>query len=284
MSLVYLNGKTINADEARVSVFDRGFLLGDGLFETMRSYGGEIFRLEDHLQRLARSRAELNLAQDDEEDLGKAAQALMEKNGCPDARIRITVSRGMHGGSMGIPKAGRPTALVTAEPLPASFLEGEVKTIRAASTSIRSSDNNPIFKHKTLNRLPHMIARQEAEQKGADEAMLLDEKGNVAAMTTGNIFVVQYGQLFTPPDAAPILCGVTRKVVLELALGMGLKIRRDFFSPIMLAGAEEAFMTNSVVEIAPIQSVDGNPVGSGRIGPVTSKIIEKYKALARGRD
>lgn len=281
MSLAILNGEYVDREQASVGVDDRGFILGDGLFETMRAHSGVVFRLQDHLERLAEGCRAFGLSSPwRAEDLAQMAAELVKRNKVPSARVRLTLSRGTHGGSMGLKQKGDPTLLITAEALPPNLDERVARGITLAVAEVRFSENNPVFRHKTLNRLPHLLARSQAERAGADEALVLDERGNVACASTGNVFAVQYGQLFTPPLSGPVLPGVTRKVIMEIAEELGIKTRQDFFSPIMLLGADEAFISNSVQTIVPVLKLGEQQVGSGRPGPVAGRLARRLRELA----
>jgi branched-chain amino acid aminotransferase len=284
MSWCVVNAELTPALDARVMAGDRGFLLGDGLFETMRADSGRVFRRSDHLARLARSCAAFALALPwSPEELGAMVGKLLAANELDSARVRLTVTRGRHAGAMGLAGPGPPTLLITAEPLPPGLDDRLARGLTLAVAGVRFSEHNPIFRHKTLNRLPHLFARSEAERAGADEALVLDERGNVAGVSTGNIFAYERGQLFTPPLTGPVLPGVTRGVVLELARREGLPVREDFFSPLMLGGAAEIFVTNSIQEIVSVVKVGPQPVGSGRPGPLAAKLLSRYRELT-GRE
>jgi len=281
MSYAIVNGETVDAEAAVIPATDRGLLLGDGLFETMRAYGGRVFGMADHLDRLSASCDFLALSLPwSMAELAKMVDSLLEKNQLESARVRLTVTRGEHRGAMDLAPAASPTLLITAEPIPESMEDTAVASISLAGAGVRFSENNPTFRHKTLNRLPHLVARTQAMKAGADEAMILDERGNLACASTGNLFAFHQDQLFTPPLTGPILPGVTRRVVLELAKEDGLKIRENFFSPIMLAGADEVFMTNSVQEVVAVVGIDSRPVGSGRSGPVAARLKRSYRGKA----
>ncbi len=283
MSFIILNGEVLEKVNARVPVDDRGLLLGDGVFETMRSYGRKIFRYEDHVERLLHACGALGITPPfSRQELKSMIEGLFEKNGLEEARVRVTVTRGKHTGSMALSGTENSTLIITAEQLPASLLESAGPQISLAGCDVYFTNDNPIYKHKTTNRLPHLYARSQAEEKGADEALVLDHMGNVACTSTGNLFSVQYEQLFTPPLTAPVLPGITRKTVIELAREEGIPMREDFFSPLMLNGADELFMCNSVQEIVAVTRVNDKTVGSGRPGPVTLKLMEKYRKLAAG--
>ncbi|HUT54663.1 MAG TPA: aminotransferase class IV [bacterium] len=276
-----LNGEMVEAGNARVSVDDRGFILGDGLFETMRAYGGRLFRLAAHLERLYASGAAFNIRLPwPPEQMAGMAGRLLEKNGLDSARVRITVTRGRHSGAMSLAPTESPTLFISAEPLSDQIAARAERGIKLMTAAVRFSENNPTFRHKTLNRLPHLAARTQAEAAGGDEALILDERGNAACCSTGNIFALQYGQLFTPPLTGPILPGITRGVILRLAAEENIPIRENYFSPLILAGADEAFMTNSIQEIVPVVEANHRPVGSGRPGPVASMLLEKYRKAA----
>jgi branched-chain amino acid aminotransferase len=280
MSWAVLNAEVVKTEKARIGVDDRGPILGDGLFETVRAYNGNPFRLHDHLERLFNSCSVFNLQLPwGEDELSGMVSALIEKNWLDSARVRITVTRGKHTGSMSLNHAGPPTLLITAEPIPPATGERLEQGIKLKTADVRFSESNPVFKHKTLNRLPHLMARTYAKEQGCDEALILDEKGNVACASTGNIFALQYGQLFTPPLTAPILPGVTRKAVIEIAKKESIPVREDFFSPIMLVGADEVFITNSVQEMMSVIKVNEHQVGSGNPGPVVAKLLKVYREL-----
>ncbi|MFO8058705.1 MAG: aminotransferase class IV [bacterium] len=280
MSYIVLNGKLVEKEKACLPVDDRGFLLGDGVFETMRSYGRKLFRYEDHLKRLENACHALSLNPPASHELDSMIGELFKKNELDSARVRLTVTRGRHTGGMGLYNSEESTLIITAEPLPPALLERDRPPVSLAGADVYFTNDNPIYKHKTINRLPHLSARTQAEKKGADEALILDHMGNVACTSTGNLFAVQYEQLFTAPLTGPVLPGITRKTVLELAREEGIPLREDFFSPLLPASADELFMTNSVQEIVPVVKVNDTQVGSGRPGPVTLKLMDKYRQAA----
>lgn len=278
MASVVLNGRLLKADAASLTVDDRGFLLGDGLFETMRAYGGKVFGAAAHLARLSRSAREFNLSFPwSAGDLEALISRLLTENELTEARVRVTVSRGRHEGAMTLSAAAAPTLLITAEAIPPNLQALERPGLRLVTAEVRFSEHNPIFRHKTLNRLPHLLARTQAERAGGDEALILDERGNVATASTGNLFAVHSGALFTPPLTGPILPGLTRELILSLAQNEGVAIRENFFSPLMLAGADEVFLTNSVQEIVPVIKVNERPVAGGRPGPLARRWLERYR-------
>lgn len=276
--VVYLNGSLIPRSQATISVLDYGFLYGYGLFETMRAYGGQVFRLDSHLNRLASSAEILGLPVETLE-LEGAVMDTLRANQLGEARIRITISIGE--GSM-VPDPGtcdKPTVLILAQhyqPYPEAAYQ---KGFRAVVSSIRRNSQSPVPRLKSANFLESMLAKGEARAAGADDALFLNEKGLLAEASMSNIFLVTNGVLKTPGLDSGLLPGITREVVLELASGMGIRAIEQDTGLDELYQAEEAFLTNSMVEIMPLIEVDGKAIGSGRPGPLTERLMAAYKTL-----
>ncbi len=278
--IVYLNGTLMPAQEATISPLDRGFLYGYGLFETMRSYNGRVFRLDRHLARLRRSAAMLALASELEAyDLEQAIYKTLEANRLKDARIRLTVSAGLGERGLAPPNLGPITVMVFVEKLVLPSPQVYRRGIRAAIVSTRRSSLSPLSQIKATAYLDSFIALSQAVALGAEEAILLNERGFIAECSTSNIFLVAKGLLFTPSQESGILPGITREAVLELARDLGIEAIEGEIPETDLFRAEEAFLTTSVREIVPITSVDGKPIGSGRPGPVTKRLMAAYKEL-----
>lgn len=285
--IIYINGALVPRGEARISPFDRGFLYGYGLFETMRSYRGWVFRLDRHLARLMRSAERLGLAALlDPVTLEEAIQKTLEANRLRDARIRLSVSAGEGERGLAPPESGMLTIIVVAErlnlPLPRAYEKG----VSAAIVSARRNSQSPISGIKSMAYLESLLAHSEAVAAGADEAILLNERGTVAECSTSNIFLVVGGRLLTPSEESGILPGITREVVLELAQGLGVTTVVGEIQLVDLLGADEAFLTNSIVEVMPITEVDDKPVGRGKPGEVTMRLLKTYReqVLRQGRD
>jgi len=278
MDFVYLNGKVIPREEAKISPFDRGFLYGYGLFETMRSYGGRIFRLDQHLARLRRSAEKLALAPAIESyDLRKAVYMTLEANGLLDARIRLSVSAGPGERKISPPADGI-TVLVVAEkmaPSPQAYEKG----VRVVTVDIRRNSQSPLSQVKATGFLDSLVAYSRAVALGADEAILLNEKGFVAEGAMSNIFLVSRGILITPSEDSGILSGITREVVLELAHNLGIAAMEKESPLSDLLQADEAFLTSAVREVMPIASIDGQPVGQNVPGPITRRLMAAYRRL-----
>ncbi len=275
---VMLGGELVESEKARVFADDRGFLYGDGLFETVRCYQGRVYRLDDHLERLAKSAAFLKMdVRDLIEKLPSWIGKLLEVNELADARIRITVTRGRHSGILELAGSTELTTHLAAWPMPVIPAERYEKGIKLVTAGVPLFSGDPLTRHKTLNYLPYLLARDQAREAGGDEALLLDEKSNVAECSTANLFMVKHRALFTAPLIAPILPGVTRKAILELACEQGLTVREEFFSSLALISAEEVFISNSVQEIVPVCELDGRILGEGRPGPMTRALMQSYK-------
>lgn len=262
-------------EDARVSVYDRGFLYGDSVFETIRTYGGEPFALSAHLVRLALSAAKIGFTI----PVSAHAMAIEVRKAVRAARnaesyIRITVTRGS--GPLGLDPAlaHTPLRVILVEPLTpldaALYRDG----VAAVTTRVdRPADAAPGA--KITNYLASLLAIQMAQAQGAHEALLLDARGDVIEGATSNVFVVQDGALVTPPDDAGILAGITRAQVLTLAAELGVPVRLSTFSPEV--AAQEAFLTSSLREILPLVRLDSRPIGDGKPGPITRALHAAFR-------
>lgn len=278
---VYLNGQILSAREARISPFDAGFLLGVGVFETMRAYGGEVFRLEAHLDRLADGCRRLGIGPVPEHaDLRAAVIATLRANELAEARVRLTVTAGEES----VPGAGErgprslPTVVVMAFPLPSAVAQPVAWTAATCSRPIFSGD--PLLTVKTTSRAGHALARRKAWAAGYDEALLVNERGFYTEGSVSNFFVVGREVLYTPPVADGLLPGLTRETVRVLAAGLGLKVREQSIRIEDLRSGAEVFLTNAVVGLVPLVALDGDPVGGGTPGPVTGALRSAYAELA----
>lgn len=279
---VDVNGAAVAADAPAVSALDRGFLYGDGLFETIRAYNGVPFLLADHLERLRASAAELRLVDSlDTEVIAQRLARLLEKCAADDAYVRITVTRGLHTGALDLRPAEAPTIAIMVRPmhpLPPELYERGVDTIVA---SIRQNVHSPVPRHKTLNYLEKLLAKTQAREQGAYEAILLNTRGHVAEGASSNVFLVRERRLVTPALEANILPGVTRRAVLALAAEAGAEAEERTVTPSEMREADEVFLTNSIVELLPVCAIDGRAVGSGAPGPLTRHLHARYLRQVR---
>ena len=276
--IVYLNGSLMPRSQASISALDYGFLYGFGLFETMRAYRGQVFRLDSHLNRLSRAAEILGLPIRTLE-LKEAVMDTLRANRLDDARIRITVSPG-EGEMVPDPSTcSKPTVLIMAgryQPYPQEVYQ---KGFRAIVSSIRRNSQSPLSRLKSTSYLESMLAREEARAAGVDEALFLNEKGLLAEASMSNIFVVTEGILRTPGEESGILPGITRGTILELAPQVGIAALEGDIEPDELLHAKEAFLTNSLMEVMPLTEVEGKPVGSGSPGAITQRLMAAYKEI-----
>ena len=273
MSWVYLNGELVEAERAVLPALDRGLLYGYGLFETMRSYGGRVFRLADHYRRLQAGAdllampVPLTLTA-----LEKAVDATLARNALPDARLRLTVTAGPEVG-------GGSSVVLLAREVTEYPPELRRRGMAAIVSGVRRNETSPLARVKSLNCLDNLLAREEARRGGAGEALLLNTRGSIAEGATSNVFLARDGTLLTPAVEAGALPGITRQTVLELAAEDGVAAGEADVSQGALAAADEVILTNSVMEVMPLVSVGGRPVGTGRPGPLTERLAALYRDL-----
>lgn len=278
--VVYLNGRLIPASEARLSPFNYGFLIGFGIFETMRSYNGRIFRLDRHLARLMKSAEALDMASKMSGfDLADACYQVLKANGLSDARIRLTVSAGEGEIVPDLSTYHEVTVFIVARKLVPLSVAVYERGYKVMLSSIRRNSLSPLARHKSISWLENILARSQARAAGADEALLLNERGFVAECSASNIFLVSDEILLTPPVDSGALPGVTREVVLELAQNMGLRAVVGEVELKDLLMADEAFLTSSIIEVMPLTQLDGRPVGDGKPGKITRRLMSAYREL-----
>jgi aminodeoxychorismate lyase len=269
--LVFLNGHFVSEAEALVPVNDRGFMYGDGLFETMRVVNGKPFRLAQHLERLARGADFLKIKPPfTPKELEKFAAQLIEQNRMPDAILRVTLTRGPGGRGYTPNAGGRPTVVMTLHSAPT--LENSVGW-KLITSSFRMAASDPLSSFKTTSKLLHVMARAEAAEKGADEALLINTDGQVAEAASGNIFWVHADKICTVPAGQGALPGVTRAVVLEICQSLGLPTNQCLIKPEQLRNAQGIFVTQSALGIVPVVSLDGMPVA---LSPSVDQIAGAY--------
>jgi len=279
---IYLNGKYVPEEEARISVFDHGFLYGDGVFEGIRAYRGRVFKLKEHLQRLYASAKAIALKIPlSREEMKEKVLETLRKNRLKDAYIRLVVSRGK--GDLGLDplKCPHPEVIIIAHRISIYPEELYQKGMEVVIVSVRRNIPSALDPSiKSLNYLNNILAKIEANFKGVPEAIMLNNDGYVAECTGDNIFIVKDGTLITPPVWVGILRGITRDVVIHLAQEEKIPVREEVFTPAELYASDECFLTGTAAEIVPVTRVDGRVIGKGEIGEITKKLVGKFRQLA----
>jgi branched-chain amino acid aminotransferase len=280
---VWLDGRWLDRDSAAVSVFDHGLLYGDGVFEGIRVYGGAAFRLQEHLERLYDSAQAIWLTIPMPiEEMTALTEEAVRRSGLDDAYIRHIITRGV--GDLGLDprKCPAPTVIIIVDGIrlwPAEVYERGLRVVTAGTPIPHREALSP--RVKSLNYLPHILAKIEGIHAGADEVLMLDSGGSVAEGSGQNLFIVKKGILRTPPASAGILKGVTRDVVLELAREAGLPAEEVPLNRYDVYTADEAFFSGTAAEIVYIREVDGRVIGSGNAGAMTRDLARRFQQLVR---
>jgi branched-chain amino acid aminotransferase len=270
---LWINGELVDADGACLSPADHGFLVGDGVFETLRCYAGTPFALTHHIERLEAGARALGLNAPGADALQSAAHAVIEANGLRDARMRITLTSGP--GPPGLLRGERePTVVVAAGPL-----TPWPPTAAATVSRFRRNEDSPLAGVKTISLAESVMALAEARAAGADEGILLNGRGNVCEATTANVFVVRGEHVSTPSLESGCLAGITRECVLGLCGALGLKAEEMEIPAAALLEANELFLTSSTREVQPLVELDGRAVGDGGPGAVTRRLAEAYSKM-----
>jgi branched-chain amino acid aminotransferase len=279
--VIYMNGKIVPEDEATVSVFDHGLLYGDGVFEGIRAYDGNIFRLKEHVERLFESAKTiwLDIGMTPEE-VEQATADSVAASAMRDAYIRLVVTRGK--GDLGIDpdKCGDPTFFIIVSTIalfPAEMYDQGIPVVTASTRRIPMECLDPRI--KSLNYLNNILAKIEAKKAGVLEAVMLNQYGRVAECTADNIFIVKNGELLTPRVTEGALPGITRASVLELARETEIVVRETVLGLHDLYNANECFVTGTGAEIMPVIAIDGRQVGDGKPGPTTKRLLASFREL-----
>ena len=284
MSLkIWLDGKLVDKDDAKISVYDHGLLYGDGIFEGIRAYNRKIFRAEAHIRRLYDSAKAIRLTIPlSPTDFLAAMEQTIKANDFAECYIRAVVTRGV--GSLGIDpkKCKEPSVIIIADSIqvyPKELYEKGMSVITAATMRNHPAALSPRI--KSLNYLNNILARIEANDAGAAEAVMLNHLGNVAECTVENIFIVRGGRVQTPTITDGILEGVTRQVILELCERLNIPCTERTMQQHDLYTADECFISGTGAEVAPVTTIDGRAVGTGQPGPVTKRLIEAFHRYVR---
>ncbi|HKT36542.1 MAG TPA: aminotransferase class IV [Nitrospira sp.] len=282
---IYLNDRFVKEDEALVSVFDHGFLYGDGVYETIRSYGNKIFMRDQHLARLRRSGEAIGL-RIPEHDWPSLLHECMERNGVgndrTDAYIRVTISRGT--GDIGLDPAlcPTPTLVIITKPLkpppPERYRTGVTLVVAKTRRNLPSALDPQI---KATNFLNNIQAKREAIDAGVFDSVLLNWEGHLTECTVSNLFFAQSGRLCTPALSCGILEGITRSIIVTLARGAGIPLEEGRFTVEELMAAQECFLSNTTMEVMPAVRLNGRPIGIGTPGPLTGRVHQIFVAERR---
>jgi len=282
MGLVaYVNGAFVPKEEAKISVYDHGYLYGDGIFEGIRAYNGRIFRLDRHLDRLYDSARYLMLEIPlSKPEMSAAIVETVRRCGLRDAYIRPVISRGV--GDLGLDprKCKVPTVVIIVDTIQLYPKEAYERGLRAVTAAVRKVRPDAVsVQAKTLNYLSSILARLEANRAGVEEALMLQGDGYVCECSADNIFLVRGGEVWTPPAHLGILQGVTREAVMELARRQGLPMLERVFTLYDVYTADECFLTGTGAEVGPVVEVDSRRIAAGTPGPITQRLIAAFRDL-----
>jgi len=283
---IWMDGKLVEQQDAKVSVFDHGLLYGDGVFEGIRVYGGTIFQCQAHVDRLFDSARRIRLAIPlTKQEIVEAMHQALRANGLSEAYIRLVVTRGE--GNLGLSPFLSPSPCIFIIPgqiqlyPPEMYEKGMAviiaKTVRTAATMLDPSV-------KSLNYLNNIMAKIEAIDAGVPEAIMLNVQGHVAECTGDNIFTIKDGTAFTPPPPAGILIGITRGVVIKLAGRLGIPLAEKDLTPGDLYQADECFLTGTAAEVIAVTKIDDKVIGTGKPGPITNKLMAAFREFIRDSD
>jgi branched-chain amino acid aminotransferase len=280
---IYVDGKFYSEAHAKVSVFDHGLLYGDGIFEGIRFYNGRVFRLEEHLERLWDSARSICLKIPMTRlEMAEALLETIRQNHLRDGYIRLLVTRGVGNLGLNPEQCKNPSVIIIAATITLyheDFYRKGLSIVTVATRRSNPASLNPAV--KSLNYLNNVMARIEANLAGADEALMLNDAGNIAECTADNVFIIKHGQIFTPPITAGALRGITRSIVFEIGNEFDIKVTEADFTRHDIFVADECFLTGTAAEIVPVVKADGRVIGNGKPGPITTQIIARFREMTR---
>lgn len=280
---IWLDGKWYDRETAVVSVYDHGLLYGDGVFEGIRVYGGKIFKLAEHLNRLYDSAHAIWLTVPmPKDEMARITEEAVRRSGINEAYIRHVITRGV--GDLGLDprKCAKPSIIIIVDTIrlwPEEVYETGLRVVTAGTPIPQREALSP--RVKSLNYLAHILAKIEGIQAGADEVIMLDSAGTVAEGSGQNIFIVKNDRIKTPPPFAGILKGVTRDTVIEIAQAAGYQVEETMLNRYDVYTADEVFLTGTASELVAVRQVDGRQIGAGKCGPVTRDLRTRFQALVR---
>lgn len=277
---IFLNGKIIPDTDAYISSADRGFLYGDCIYETLRSYKGKPFKLSDHLKRMRHSAKQLRISfRYTDEDVGEWINELIKKNCNQDAYIRITLSRGTGGGRLQMDDNIEPTTLIQANPFSPYDSKLYDEGMSLVVSNSKRSTTCPVSSHKSTNLLKSILLKEEAKKRSALESIIINTDEHVAECVVSNIFFVNNGKVVTPSLDTNILPGITRRTVLDICIESSIPTGEERFKVEALLNAEEVFITNSLMEIMPVSKIENYDIGETIPGKITQQLMNAYKHL-----
>ncbi len=280
---IYITGKLVPQEDAKISVYDHGLLYGDGVFEGLRAYGGKVFRLQEHVERLYNSAKAIWLTIPmPQQAMADAINDTVKANDLDDGYVRVVVTRGS--GSLGLDpnRCSNPQVIIIADVIslyPQELYEQGLEIVTVSVMRTHPAALNPRI--KSLNYLNNILAKIEGLQAGCIEALMLNHKGEISECTGDNIFLVRKGVLYTPPIDAGILEGVTRQAVIDLAKQADIEVRETSLTKHDVYIADECFLTGSAAEVVPVVKVDCRTIGSGEPGPMTLDLKKRFHELTR---
>jgi branched-chain amino acid aminotransferase len=280
---IYLDGKFVDEGEAKISVFDHGLLYGDGVFEGIRLYGGNVFRLDAHLERLEYSAKALLLKLPlTRAELAEATCETCRQNGLTDAYIRLVVTRGV--GDLGLSPwlCAKPSVFIIASKIslyPQEHYDNGLSIVTVPTRRISPAALPPTV--KSLNYLNNILGKIEARQFGALEAIMLNDQGYIAECTADNVFIVHQGEILTPAASQGALKGITRGAIFDVARELGLPVREAALTRYDAWCADECFLSGTGAEVIPVVKLDGREIGTGKPGPITQRVLESFRRRVR---
>ncbi len=279
-TFIFLNGEIVPDTDANISSADRGFLYGDGIYETLRSYSGRPFKLTEHLNRMRHSAKQLRISFEyTNTDIGRWINELIEMNRSQDAYIRITLSRGAGGGRLQMDGNIEPTTLIQVKPFTSYDSKLYEEGMSLVVSGCRRSTSCPISSHKSTNLLQSILLKEEANKKAAHETIILNTDGYVTECVVSNIFMVCGGSVVTPSLDTNILPGITRSTVLDVCNTNNISASEESFKIDELVISDEVFITNSLMEIMPVSKIESSKIGKNIPGKITQLLMSAYKDL-----
>jgi len=278
----FINERKMRESEAAVSIFDRGFLYGDGIFETLRVYGGKVFRLAQHMERMFTNFQRLKISSPlSAEQISANVERLVRDNGVRDGFVRIIATRGVSDFGLGTNNVRAPLVVIYAQDYPPPTAERYGKGFSVVISKERANAQSAMEVTKTISRVHHVLAKMEAEEAGVDDAIMMNTNGFLAEGTSSNLFLIKNGEVLTAPVSVGLLPGITRAAIYECCDLLDVPCKEKQLRPEDLFSADEAFLSSTMVELMPVVTVDGKKIGNGKPGALTKRLHMAFRELAR---